>query len=937
MRASSCAIGAWNVRVPAPGDPAAGAPALARTWCIASAVAAGIFALGAPTSIFLAQVGIFACLALALAHPRLALRPLVRHPELGAALVFYFLVQLASIVYSQHPLRSLICLRGDWPVVYLPILLAVLQVRAARRVAWVTVLLAAAVAGVIGLIQNTTGVDPLGRTALEADGSGRFHAIGTLRGHLTYGGVMLAGFAAAFALLIGASGRRRVGILLVTAACGVGLITSYARSALLGAVVGAVAATAATLAAGRRGREHRLRALIPAVLIAAGGVLAIAFLPGLLARFAGLGEFGSDPRSRLWGTALRIFADFPLFGAGLGSFKSHFPLYRLPGDYMATGHPHSDLLNVLVHSGLAGLLAWIALWWAVLRAAWVSGRGVLAIAIVAAFLTAGLLQCYFTDEEPAAMLWLLLALAISEGASKGASEGEGERDAAGEPKPPGGHAPAGRQRWLARFERSSKRALLPLAVLFFVPRARRQPPAQPKILSGARRILLIRQDNRLGNLVLITPFLQALRAAAPGAHLGLLVGSRFADVLAGAPWIDELLLMHKRRLIHRPWTYPAHLAAIRSGRWDIAIDLSNPDTHSFYSAFAPLVSGAAWRVGFDHPLSRRALSVVVSPPEPECHYALAPLLLLSALGADPQQHPLRLSPALLERAGVQTADAHPAAAGPIVVHPGGRGAKQWPAEAFAAVARALTDGGLGPVRVIGGRGDQALLAHLENELPGSDVRVIADLEGLVAALADARLYIGCDAGPLHVAAALGVPALALFLTSHPLRYGPLGERNLTLVLGEGSRAWLREALDPAGSPARGPRAAPPAGGPIVLTPATHVTRALSARRPRLVVAPSGLDLPGQIALVCAQARRCATTQPGAQGMRGDRPEPGTPGLRGDRPVPGAQGLRGDRPVPGAPDERGPTADHSPLERDRANAEDRPAADGESAARELDRT
>ncbi len=893
MRASSSAVAAWDAQATARIDPSADPERLAPGWRIATAVAAGLVALGAPTSIFVLQAGIFTCLALALVHPRLALRPLARHPQIGGALAFYFLVQLSSIVYSQHPLRSLICLRGDWPVLYLPILLAALQVRAARRVAWVAVLIAASAAGLIGLVQHLTGADPLGRAVLEADGSGRFHAIGSLRGHLTYGGVMLTGFAAAFALLLTVPGRRRLVLLLVTAACGIGVVTSYARSALLGALMGAVVATVAALAAGRGGRGHRLRALLPAALIVAGGALLIALMPGLQARLVGLGDFSSDPRPRLWGTALRIFSDFPLLGAGLGAFKSHFPLYRLPGDYMATGHPHSDVLNVLAHSGLAGLLAWLALWWAVLRAAASAGRGVLAAGLLAAFLVGGLAQCYFTDEEPAAMLWLLLALAIGEGGGAAAANAASVRGR------------AGRRGRLNRLERSAKRALLPLAALAFLPGGRRRPPGPSAILPQARRILLIRQDNRLGNLVLITPFLQALRAAAPGAHIGLLAGSRFAAVLAGAPWFDELLLMHKQRLIRRPWTYPAHLAAIRSGRWDIAIDLSNPDTHSFYSAFVPLVSGAPWRVGFDHPLSRPALSGVVPPPERECHYSLAPLLLLSALGAEPERHPLRLSPALLERAGASAAAAPGKPSGPVVVHPGGRGAKQWPPEAFAAVARRLTGEGGGPVRVIGSQDDQALLAYLAGELPGAEVRTIGDLDGLVAALAGARLYIGCDAGPLHVAAALRVPALALFLSSHPLRYGPLGERDLTLVLGDRSRAWLAEAARTrdsladadltADSPAEAARTADspvpavpaeaPERGPRRLTPAPELARALAACRPRIVVAPDGLGLAGQIDLVCAQAEQMTRTEQRA------------------------------------PTASGPAVPHSPLEPHRASAED----------------
>jgi len=143
-----------------------------------------------------------------------------------------------------------------------------------------------------------------------------------------------------------------------------------------------------------------------------------------------LGNFAQKPRLRLWETALRIFNQFPLFGAGLGAYKSHFSQFCVPGVYKATGHPHNDLLNLLVHSGLAGLVAWCLLWYAVLhsgiyklvKGAKDIGAQItlssystipLLFATVATLFAGGMAQCYFTDEEPAAAFWFLIAIAIT--------------------------------------------------------------------------------------------------------------------------------------------------------------------------------------------------------------------------------------------------------------------------------------------------------------------------------------------------------------------------------------------------------------------------------------------------------------------------------------------------------------------------------------------
>lgn len=743
-----------------------------------------LFALASPFSIAASQSAIALLFLLALLRPRESALALRAHTPIGTAITLYFLVQGLSILYSQHPLRSLTVLRGDLPVLFLPLFLIALRAARARRLAFAAFIVSASLAAMVGVVQYATGRDPLGRVTLEAFHAGGHFAVGSLGGHLTYGGVMMLAFVAAFAWLLAAEAwRARIALLAATALTGAGLLASNARTAWLGAAAGAgVAVLVLTLqrVRDRRPAQRRWRALAPALapafLLMAAGALLVLFAPGIGERLRSVFDLGDDPRVRLWGTALRIFAAFPLFGAGLGSFDTHFPLYRLPGTYMATGHPHNDLLNALAHSGLAGALAWFGLWFAIAKTGFARGRArrgaLLLAALLPAFLVAGLAQCYFTDEEPAQVLWFLVAFALSEG-----------HDARSGPRP-GARLPLGR-----RAERRAKTMLLPLACRLFPAR-----PGSHRPLEACERILLVRQDNRLGNLVLMTPFLQALRELAPRARIGMVTGDYFGGLLAGSPWIDELIIERKRWLIRNLHRYPAHLARIRGGEWDLAFELSNADTHSFYNSLLTQISGAPQRVGFDHPRSRRVLDVPVAAPPRACHYALAPLLLLSALGARPRIHAPRLPSALRAAARSRDRDRERA----IVVHPGGRGIKRWPAPRMIGLIRALIAQRRAPVIVIGGRNEGELLRGIAAELGGAcAVQALASLDALVARLEDARLYIGCDAGPMHVAAALEVPTISLFLSSNPLRYAPLGERHTALLMGEGSRAYAAagEAVD----------------------------------------------------------------------------------------------------------------------------------------------
>ncbi len=392
-----------------------------------------------------------------------------------------------------------------------------------------------------------------------------------------------------------------------------------------------------------------------------------------------------------------------------------------------------------------------------------------------------------------------------------------------------------------RLERAAKEVLLPLAAHIFVPRG-----ARPGVrLASAERVLLIRQDNRLGNLVLLTPFLQALRQLAPQAHIALLTGEAFAELFAACPWVDAQIIERKRWLIRHPWAYPGHLARIRKGGWQITFELGNADTHSFSQTLQTAVSGSALRVGFDHPSARRVLNAAVRPPTRECHYSLAPLLLLSALGAEPPIPALALPPT---PGSILPGSRDPLGPDKILVHPGGRGPKAWPAERFAALVHALQNVGSAEITVIGGRREAQ---HLERVAAQRvPVRAFSGLAEFIAALRGADLYIGCDAGPLHVAAAARVPTISLFLRSHPLRYAPLGAAHEAVLLGPGSRAWMASAARPprvAGAADSRPDGVAAPALPLEWDPA--FAEQLYAQRPRIVDAPPGLDAAGEVAFL----------------------------------------------------------------------------------------
>jgi O-antigen ligase len=70
----------------------------------------------------------------------------------------------------------------------------------------------------------------------------------------------------------------------------------------------------------------------------------------------------SETRLNLWKTSLSVFADNPILGVGEDNFDYHFEHYKVEGFYDTIVHPHNDYLNILVQSGLPGLIAWLTIW-----------------------------------------------------------------------------------------------------------------------------------------------------------------------------------------------------------------------------------------------------------------------------------------------------------------------------------------------------------------------------------------------------------------------------------------------------------------------------------------------------------------------------------------------------------------------------------------------
>jgi heptosyltransferase-1 len=116
----------------------------------------------------------------------------------------------------------------------------------------------------------------------------------------------------------------------------------------------------------------------------------------------------------------------------------------------------------------------------------------------------------------------------------------------------------------------------------------------------------------------------------------------------------------------------------------------------------------------------------------------------------------------------------------VILNPGaGWAAKQWPAKRYGEVAKQLADDGMFPV-INFGPGEEELARVAQLSSVQAATAISCSISELVALTRRARLFIGGDTGPLHLAAALKVPAVAIFGPTDPARNGPYGTKSITL-------------------------------------------------------------------------------------------------------------------------------------------------------------
>ena len=301
---------------------------------------------------------------------------------------------------------------------------------------------------------------------------------------------------------------------------------------------------------------------------------------------------------------------------------------------------------------------------------------------------------------------------------------------------------------------------------------------------SSRKKILVLRYRFIGDTILTVPFLRNLRRAEPHAHIAWVMAPGSADVVQGIPYVDEIIFwdpvtIHAdSRGGHR--TLSAKLAFIRGLR-ERKFDKVYVLKRSFSSALIAFLSGALTRVGFDTE-GRGLLLTKRVTYRPEQHEVLSFLDVLRADGipvaddhleawVSPEEE--RQADELLLKEGMTEG------ARLLALHPfGSIYQKTWPLSRFADVAGYLADRyRLTPV-ILGASGDREEFGKWRHLFPEGTLDLVGkcSLRISLAVLRRSMLFLGNDSGVMHLAAAAGVPLLALFGPTSPVRFGPWGKR-----------------------------------------------------------------------------------------------------------------------------------------------------------------
>lgn len=306
-----------------------------------------------------------------------------------------------------------------------------------------------------------------------------------------------------------------------------------------------------------------------------------------------------------------------------------------------------------------------------------------------------------------------------------------------------------------------------------------KPKAKRQKVAMAKKKILVRVPNWIGDAVMCLPALEALRALYPSSDISVLAKAKVVPVFEGNPSVSDIIVYDKAR--HGGLLGQLRLSGeIRKKRFDLAVLFQN----AFGAAIISFLGAANERVGYasDYRSGLLTRAIPLTGEIRKKHEVFYYLNIIRELGGKTPKKPAprihlssrerALAKKFLEECGLGKGPIFGAAPGASFGP-----AKRWPSARFAGVLKGLADEYGGGVLVFGGPEDNEACQGVVEAMPSAiDLSGKLGLREAIALMERCDAFITNDSGPMHISAALGVPTVALFGSTDDSITGPVGKR-----------------------------------------------------------------------------------------------------------------------------------------------------------------
>lgn len=298
-----------------------------------------------------------------------------------------------------------------------------------------------------------------------------------------------------------------------------------------------------------------------------------------------------------------------------------------------------------------------------------------------------------------------------------------------------------------------------------------------------KKILVVRTD-RIGDVVLSTPALTALRENYPQSHIAVMVSPYTREIVEGNPYIDEVIVYDKDKLDKGLFGFWSFVRKLKRKSFDLAVILHTKKRTNLIAYLA----GIPRRIGYQDKKFGFLLTDKIEDTRPlglkhEVDYCLDVLEKIGIRATDKatyvaiKKEDLAWADKILESCGISKNDKV------VCLHPGASCvSKRWLTVRFIELAKKLVKAHSAKIIIVASAKDTAIAEKIAKNIEGSiNLSGKTTLSKLAAVLKRSALFISNDSGPVHIASAVGTPVISIFGRNQaglsPIRWGPIGRRD----------------------------------------------------------------------------------------------------------------------------------------------------------------